>query len=144
MKILKKNHSQHFNNLEDLRERVVDLPESERRKQETANEIQKALLGLVNEKNEKANTYEKNFKQWIDEKTNKREVRQGERETKKKYGNKKPDLRKAQIFKAQHTPQDYKKILEEIKEQHKTDDEIKDDIFAIIKRAFNKNITVHQ
>jgi DNA repair ATPase RecN len=74
-----------FNNLEDLRERVVDLPESERQKQETANEIQKALLGLVNEKNKKSDAYEKNFKRWVEGKIAKRESRQGKKEIKIKY-----------------------------------------------------------
>jgi hypothetical protein len=133
-----------FNNLEDLRERVVDLPESERKKQETANEIQKALLGLVEEKNEKANAYEKNFKRWMEGKISKRENKQGIREMKTKYGTTKSDVKSAEKYKAQYNEQDYKKILEKIQKEHKTADDIKKGIFEIIKRAFNKNITLHQ
>lgn len=133
-----------FNNLEDLRERVVDLPESERQKQETANEIQKALLGLVNEKNEKADAYEKNFKRWVEGKIAKRESRQGTKEMKTKYWTTKPDMKTAEKYKEQYNEQDYKKILAEIKEQHKNKEDMHDDIFAIIKRAFNKNVTVHK
>lgn len=133
-----------FNNLEDLRERVVDLPESERQKQETANEIQKALLGLVNEKNEKADAYEKNFKRWVEGKIAKRESRQGTKEMKTKYWTTKPDMKTAEKYKEQYKEQDYKKILAEIKEQHKDKEDIQDDVFAIIKRAFNKNVTVHK
>jgi DNA repair ATPase RecN len=133
-----------FNNLEDLRERVVDLPESERQEQETSNEIQKALLGLVNEKNEKANGYEKEFKRWVEGKVAKKERRQSTKEMKAKYGTEKPDMETIEKHKAKYSQKDYKKILEDIKKQHKSEEGIKDDIFTIIKRAFNKNITLHE
>lgn len=136
--------SEKFNNLEDLRERVVDLPESERRKQKTANEIQEALLGLVNKKNKRANAYEKNFKRRVEGKKAKRDSRQEKREIKIKYGSTNPDIKTAEKHKEWYTKQDYKKILEEIKWNHKTEEEIKNEIFSIIKRAFNKNITIHK
>lgn len=133
-----------FKNLEELRERVVDLPESERKRQETAKEIQKTLLGLVNEKNEKANAYEKNFKRWVGHKIVTREKRQKAKEMKKEFGTTKVDMKTFKEHKAKYNEQDYMKVLEGIKEQHKDEYAIKDDIFKIIKRAFNKNITLHQ
>lgn len=133
-----------FKNLDDLRGRVVDLSESERMKQNTANEIQKTLLGLVNEKNEKANAYEKTFKRRVEGKVAKRDRRQGEKEMMKKYGTTKVDIKKATKHKEKYTEKDYKNILEKLKNQHKTADEMKNDIFAIIKRAFSQNITLHK
>lgn len=133
-----------FDKLEDLRERVVDLSETERKKQETANEIQKTLLGLVYEKNEKADSYEKGFKRWMESKIAKKNNRQSTQEMTKKYGTTKPNMQEIEKHKAQYSKENYKDILEKIKKQHKTKEDIKDEIFTIIKRAFNKNITLHE
>jgi len=138
------DEKQYEQRLEGLRERVVDLPESERKNQETAKEIQETLLGLVNEKNEKANAYEKTFKRRVDAKINRKELRQGKKEMKAKYGTTEADLKTATKHKEQYNKGDYKQILQGIRKSHKTEEDIRNEIFAIIKRAFNKNITLHQ
>ncbi len=133
-----------FDNLEDLRERVVDLSWPERQKQETANEIQKILLWIVNEKNEKAEEYEKDFKNRVNRQVVKRERKQGEKEITLKYGSKNPDLKAAVKYKREQSNEDHRDILKKVKEKHQETSDIKNDIFEILKRAFNKEITMHQ
>ncbi|MCX6825199.1 MAG: hypothetical protein NTY80_03150 [candidate division SR1 bacterium] len=133
-----------FKDLEPLQERVRDLSESERNTQETANAIQKTLLGIVQEKNKKANAYEKDVNNFVEKQVIKRDNRQAEQEAMKKYGTTKMDMKKIIEHKTQYTQEEYKKLEKQVRLEHKTKGDIKKDIFAIIKRAYNKNVTLHE
>lgn len=126
-----------FKSIDKLHDRVVDLSETERKSHQAAKQIYKTLLGIVNKKNEQANTYEKDFDGRLDEKLANR-VKRAKIKAKKETS---ASTKKEQ---KQNNGKDYKEVLEWIKKENKNAESMQDTIFKIIKRAFNKNVYFHK
>lgn len=94
-----------FKSIDKLHDRVVDLSETERKSHQAAKQIYKTLLGIVNKKNEQANTYEKDFDGRLDEKLVNR-VKRAKIKAKKEAS---VSTKKEQ---KQNTGKDYKEVLE--------------------------------
>ncbi|MFA6255979.1 MAG: hypothetical protein WC606_02235 [Candidatus Absconditabacterales bacterium] len=126
-----------FDTMEELNEWVLDLPESERKKQETTKEISDALQYFVDQQNEKAIGYMKNFRTRIQEKF--------EHKIWKKYfgSQSKTDILKL-IMKDDEIRKKRKSYEYEIETVDETlEKEFKKKVYEAIKRLFNKEITNH-
>jgi hypothetical protein len=56
--------------MEDLNERMADVSATERQKKDTTKKISETLQYIVDEQNNKATGYKKDFTNWLEEKIN--------------------------------------------------------------------------
>ncbi len=126
-----------FKRLEDFTDRLVDLSETERQQQETANEISETLQYFVDEQNDKATGYKNKFRDRVKEKL--------EHKIRKKYF---PGMKKEEVLVKALKDDELSKALKAYHKELSLTDINKDrrgkkTIFEDLKRVFNKELTRH-
>lgn len=136
--ITKAKKSEKFENFNDFNERVRDLSDTERQKEETAKKISQTLQFFVDQQNAQATAYKDKFHDRVEEKL-KHKAR------KKHFGSKPMKEVLGQMYKNEKIRKEVRTYEDETKNRKlERDRKNKRDIFEDLRRVFNNEITMHK